>query len=71
MNVKTGVAAVLITTGIVILAYSGITFTTPGKNVQFLWLTVETVDTHFIPPIVGAFALIGGIVLLLVKPRSV
>jgi len=71
MNVKTGVAAVLITIGIVILAYSGITFTTPGKNVQILWLTVETVDTHFIPPIVGAFALIGGIVLLLVKPRSV
>ena len=71
MNVKTVVAGVLITIGIVILAYSGITFTTPGKNVEFLWLTVETVDTHFVPPVVGAFALVGGIVLLLLKPRSV
>ena len=71
MNVKTIVAGVLITIGIVILAYSGIAFTTPGKNVQFLWLTVETVDTHFIPPVAGAFALVGGIILLVLKPRSV
>ena len=71
MNLKTVVAGVLITMGIVILAYAGITFTTPGQNVKFLWLTIETVDTHFIPPFVGAIALVGGIVLLLLKPRSV
>ena len=71
MNVKTVVAGVLITVGIVILGFSGLTYTTPGKNVQFLWLTIETVDTHFIPPVVGAFALVGGIVLLVLKPRSV
>ena len=71
MSVKTIIAAVLITVGVVVMAYSGITFTTPGKSVQFLWLNIETVDTHFIPPVVGAFALVGGIVLLLVKPRSV
>ena len=71
MDTKSICAAVLITAGVVIIAYSGITFTTPGKSVQFLWLTVETVDTHFIPPVVGTFALVGGIVLLLVKPKSV
>ena len=71
MSVKTIVAALLITAGIVVLAYSGISFTTPGKPIQFLGIHIETVDTHFIPPVVGAFALVGGIVLLLVKPRSV
>ena len=71
MNVKTIVAALLITAGIVVLAYSGISFTTPGQPVQFFGIHIETVDTHFIPPVAGAFALVGGIVLLLVKPRSV
>jgi hypothetical protein len=71
MNVKTIIAALLITVGIVILAYSGITFTTPGETIQFFGLRVETTNSHFIPPVVGALALVGGIVLLLVKPRSV
>lgn len=71
MNVKTIVAALLITVGIVVLAYSGISFTTPGQPVQFLGIHIETVDTHFISPVVGALALVGGIVLLLLKPRSV
>jgi hypothetical protein len=31
----------------------------------------ETTTSHFISPAVGALALIGGIVLLLVKPKSV
>lgn len=71
MNAKSLVAAVMITVGLVILAYSGITFTTPGETLQFLGLRIETTNSHFIPPVVGAFALIGGIVLLVVKPRSV
>jgi hypothetical protein len=71
MNTKTIVAVLLITLGIVVLAYSGITFTTPGKPVEFLGLHIQTTDNHFIPPVVGALALVGGIVLLLVKPRQV
>ena len=70
MNAKTILAGILITLGIVILAYSGISFTTPGETIQFLGLRLETTDNHFIPPVVGAFALVGGIVLLLLKPRS-
>jgi hypothetical protein len=71
MNLKAIVAIVLVILGIVVLAYSGITFTTPGETVQFLGMRIETRESHFIPPVFGALALIGGIVLLLLKPRSV
>ena len=71
MNTKTIVAVILVTLGIVVLAYSGITFKTPGKPVEFLGIHIETTDTHFIPPVVGAIALAGGIVLLVVKPKQV
>jgi hypothetical protein len=71
MNMKTIVAVILVTLGIVVLAYSGITFNTPGKPVDFLGIHIETTNSHFIPPVAGALALVGGIVLLLVKPRRV
>ena len=70
MNTKTIVAVILIALGIVVLAYSGIAFTTPGKPVEFLGMHIATTDSHFIPPVAGAFALIGGIVLLFVKPKQ-
>jgi hypothetical protein len=71
VNTKTIVAVLLITLGIVVLAYSGISFTTPGKPIEFLGLHIETTNNHFIPPVGGALALVGGVVLLLVKPRRV
>jgi hypothetical protein len=71
MNTKTIIAVLLVTLGVVVLAYSGITFTTPGKPVEFLGLHFETTVRHFIPPVVGALALVGGIVLLAVNPRRV
>ena len=71
MNSKTLIAAILVTLDIVVLAYSGISFTTPGKPVEFLGLHIATTDNHFIPPVVGALALVGGIVLLMLKPRQV
>ena len=71
MNAKTITAVILVTLGIVVLAYAGITFTTPGKPVEFLGLHIATTDSHFIPPAVGALALVGGIVLLVVKPNRV
>ena len=70
MSTKSIVGVILVTLGIVVLAYSGITFTTPGKPVEFLGLHFETTDSHFVPPVVGALALVGGIVLLVVKPRA-
>jgi hypothetical protein len=71
MNTKTIVAVLLVTLGLVVLAYSGIAFTTPGKPIDFIGIHIQTTNSHFIPPVVGAFALVGGIVLLLVKPKSV
>ena len=70
MNTKSIAAVALIALGIVVLAYSGISFKTPGKPVEFLGMHIETTDRHFIPPVVGALALVGGIVLLVVKPRQ-
>lgn len=71
MNTRTIIAVILVTFGIVVLAYSGITFNTPGKPLDFLGMHIETTHSHFIPPVAGALALVGGIVLLLVKPRQV
>ena len=69
MNTKTIVAVILVALGVVVLAYSGLSFKTPGKPVNFLGIHVETTDTHFIPPVVGALVLVGGIALLLVNPK--
>ena len=71
MNTKTIFSVLLITLGIVVLAYSGLSFTTPGKPIEFLGMRIATTDSHFISPAVGVLALVGGIVLLLVKPKSV
>jgi hypothetical protein len=71
MNTKTIVSVLLITLGIVVLAYSGLSFTTPGKPIDVLGMHIATTDNHFISPAVGALALVGGIVLLLIRPKSV
>ena len=71
MNTKTIVSVLLITLGVVVLAYSGLSFKTPGEPVNFLGMHIATTDSHFIPPVVGALMLVGVIVLLVVKPKSV
>ena len=68
---KTILCVALITLGLVVLAYSGLSFTTPGKPIEFLGMHIATTDNHFIPPAVGALMLVGGIVLLVVKPKGV
>ena len=69
MSSKNIIAVILIALGLVVLAYSGITFKTPGKPIDFLGVHIETTHSHFIPPVAGALALVGGIVLLLVNPK--
>jgi hypothetical protein len=71
MKTKTTTAVILITLGIVVLAYAGISFKTPGQPIEFLGMSIATTDSHFIPPVGGALALVGGIVLLVVKPKQV
>jgi hypothetical protein len=71
MNTKSIVAVLLVTLGILVLAYSGIAFTTPGKPIDFIGIHIQTTNGRFIPPVIGALALVGGIVVLVVKPKSV
>ena len=71
MNPRTIVAVILITLGVVVIACSGITFSTRGKPVDLPGLHIQTTRQHFIPPVVGAVALAVGIGLLLVKSKNV
>lgn len=68
---KNILAVCSIALGIVVLAYSGLSFKTPGKTIDIFGMHIATTDSHFIPPAVGAIALVGGIILLVIKPRSV
>ncbi len=56
----------LIVLGIISFAYQGINYTTREKAVDLGPLQITTEKTHSIPlpPILGAIALVGGIVLL-------
>lgn len=69
MNTKM-IGAILVALGIVVLAYSGISYTSRGKPVDFLGMHFETTERHFIPPVVGALALAGGIALLVMSPKK-
>ena len=67
MKANTLIAVLLIAIGIVAFAYQGITYTTKEKVVDFgpIQVTAEKTKTLPLPPIVGAIALVGGIVLLI------
>ena len=71
MNTKTIFAVLLITFGIVVLAYSGLSFKTPGEPINILGMHIATTESHFIPPAVGALMLVGGVVLLVIKTKRV
>jgi hypothetical protein len=62
---------ILIVIGIVALAYQGITYTTKEKVVDLGPLKVEAKreKTIPLPPILGAAALLGGVVLVAVSAR--
>lgn len=71
MNTKTIIALILIVAGLVVLAYSGITFKTPGQSVDFLGMHFQTTVSHFISPAMGAVALIIGVIMLIIKPGRI
>jgi len=66
------VAIFLIAIGVVAFVYQGITYTTREKVVDIgpLQVTADTTRTLPLPPIIGAIALIGGIVVLVVGTRK-
>jgi hypothetical protein len=59
-------AIILIAVGIIAFAYQGITYTTRENAVDIgsLHITADKTRTIPLPPIVGAVALVGGVVLL-------
>ena len=72
MRTTTLIAIILIAIGIVAFGYQGITYTTKENVVDIgpLKVTTEKTNTLPLPPIVGAIALVGGIVLLAVGRKK-
>jgi len=66
------IAIILIAVGVLAFAYQGITYTTREKVVDLgpIQVTSEKTRSIPLPPIVGAIALAGGIVLLVMAKRS-
>jgi hypothetical protein len=69
MNTKTVIAVILVTLGVVVFTYWGLSLTTAEQPVYFLGMHNESTARHFIPPAVGTLALVSGIVLLLLEPK--
>jgi len=65
------IGSILIIAGLLVLAYSCITFHTPGKSIYFLGMHFQTAVSHFISPTVGLIALVGGILLVVFRPGRV
>ena len=72
MKTYTLLGIILIVVGIVAFAYHGITYTTREKVVDLgpVHMTAERTRTLPLPPIVGAIALVGGIVLLVTGSKK-
>jgi membrane-bound ClpP family serine protease len=72
MKPKIIIAVILIVLGIAALAYQGITYTTREKVIDVgpIHVTAETTKSLPLPPILGAVAIVGGIVLLVVGTRK-
>ena len=66
MNTLKVVGILLIVLGVAALAFQGITYTTREKVIDLgpIQATAEQKKTIPLPPILGAIALVGGIVLL-------
>ena len=72
MKPVTLIGVALIIVGVLALAYQGITYTTREKVIDLgpLKASVDKEKTIPLPPILGAFALAGGVVLVIVGARK-
>lgn len=72
MKPLTLIGIVLIVVAIAAFAYQGISYTTREKVVDIgpLHMTAEKTRTLPLSPIVGGFALVGGIVLLVMESKK-
>ncbi|MGD0910058.1 MAG: DUF3185 domain-containing protein [Candidatus Acidiferrales bacterium] len=72
MKIQSLIGIVLIVFGVIALAYQGIMYTTHKKVLDIgpIQATKEEHNTIPLPPIVGGFALIGGIALVVTGTRN-
>jgi len=72
MSGKTILGIILVVLGLFALAYQGLTYTTQKKVVDLgpIQATKEEHHTIPLPPILGALALIGGIVVVITDRRG-
>jgi len=72
MKPATLIGVALIIVGVLALAYQGITYTTREKVIDLgpLKASVDKEKTIPLPPILGALALAGGVVLVIVGARK-
>jgi drug/metabolite transporter (DMT)-like permease len=72
MGGKTLLGIALLVVGVLALAYQGFSYTVPKKEIDLgpLQVTKEERHTVPLPPILGALALIGGIVVLVMDRRE-
>jgi uncharacterized membrane protein HdeD (DUF308 family) len=72
MGGKTILGITLVILGLVALAYQGLTYTTQKKVIDIgpIQATKEEHHTIPLPPILGAIALIGGIVVIVTDRRG-
>jgi hypothetical protein len=72
MKAATVIGIVLIVLGVLALVYQGISYTTSEKVVDIgpLKASVEKERTIPLPPVLGALALVGGVVLVVVGARA-
>jgi len=72
MSGRTILGITLVVLGLFALAYQGLTYTTQKKVVDIgpIQATKEEHHTFPLPPILGAFALVGGIVVVISDRRG-
>lgn len=72
MSGKTILGIALVIIGVIALAYQGFTYTTQKKVIDLgpIQATKEERHTVPLPPILGAIALIGGIIILVTDRRG-
>jgi drug/metabolite transporter (DMT)-like permease len=72
MSGKTILGVALIVIGALVLAYQGFTYTTHKKAVDVGPFQVNKTEHHavFVPPVIGAIALVGGAAILLTSRRT-
>jgi hypothetical protein len=72
MNGRTVIALILVIIGILALVYQGFTYTTQKKvlDVGPIQATREEHHTVPLPPVLGAIALVGGILVLVTGRRN-